>query len=117
MILLDHCVPRRYLALLSEWGYQAQIITAYSPADASGTQVINLAQQHDAVLLTFDLDFANVLQYPPINYAGVIVVRSAAEDEALVDETLKAALDDLYRDNLRQALVIVSAGRYRVRTS
>jgi len=117
MILLDHCVPRRYLALLAEWGYQAQINTAYLPADAPDVQVIALAQEQDTVLLTFDLDFANVLQYPPKDYAGILVVRNGAEDETVLDQTLKAAPADLYREGLRGLLVIVSAGRYRVRTS
>jgi predicted nuclease of predicted toxin-antitoxin system len=117
MILLDHCVPRRYLALLTEWGYQAQISTVYLPADASDAQVIALVQKLDAVLLTFDLDFANLLEYPPKDYAGIVVLRDATEDEALLDQTLKVALNDLYREGLRGVLVIVSAERYRMRTS
>jgi len=114
-ILLDHCVPRHYLRLLGEWGYTATLVTDHIPADSTDPNVIALVQTLDAVLLTVDLDFANVLDYPPKDYAGIIVVRYAVEDESTLDETLKQALTDLYRDDLRGALVIIASTRYRVR--
>ena len=115
MILLDNCVPRRYLRLLRGWGYDAALLSDHIPADAPDPDVIALAGQLDAVLLTVDLDFANILDYPPENYGGIAVMRYQIADENALDETLKSALADLYRDGLRAVLVIVSPGRYRVR--
>jgi hypothetical protein len=65
MILLDHCTPRRYLRLVQAWGYEADITINHIPQDANDTEVIALAQKLDAVLLTIDLDFSNILDYPP----------------------------------------------------
>lgn len=115
MILLDSCVPRRYLRLLREWGYDAALTTAHIPADAPDPGVIALAGELDAVLLTIDLDFANILDYPPAVYGGIVVVRYRVQDESELDQTLKTALEDLYRDGLRGVLVIIAAGRYRIR--
>ena len=114
-IVLDHCVPRRYQRLLSGWGYPAELSSAHIPPDAPDTDVIALAQRLEAVLLTVDLDFANILDYPPANYGGIIVLRYQIADESELDSTLKTALADLYRDDLLGALVIVSPGRYRIR--
>ena len=75
MILLDNCIPRRYLRLLGEWGYDAILMTEYLPHDAPDTHVIGLAVDIDAVLLTVDLDFSNILDYPPNDYQGIIVLR------------------------------------------
>lgn len=116
MILLDHCVPRRYLGLLRGWGYQASLISDHIPADSPDTAVIALAGRLDAALLTIDLDFANILDYPPADYGGIVVLRYHIQDEAELDTTLQSALADLYRDDLRGVLVIVSPGRYRVRS-
>jgi predicted nuclease of predicted toxin-antitoxin system len=80
MILLDHCTPRQ---------------------DASDAEVIALAQGLDAVLLTIDLDFANILNYPPEDYAGILVIRYQASEEAAIDTALRQALEDLYREGLR----------------
>lgn len=115
-LLLDHCVPRRYGRLLREWGYTVTLITDHIPADSTDHQVITLAQTLDAVLLTVDLDFANILDYPPKDYAGIIVMRYTVEDESALDVTLKQALADLYRDDLRSTLVIIAPARYRVRS-
>jgi len=115
MILLDHCVPRRFVRLLTEWGYTAELSTKHVAPDAPNQTIIELAQSRDAVLLTVDLDFGNILDYPPANYVGIIVLRYQADHENEIDACLKTALDDLYRDKLRQALVIVSPDRYRIR--
>lgn len=96
-------------------GYDADISASHIPRDAPDADVLALAQTLDAVLLTEDLDFSNILDYPPQNYAGIIVLRYMPIEEALIDATLKQTLADLYRDGLRRALVVVSAGRYRVR--
>lgn len=116
-ILLDHNVPAKFMRLLNEWGYEASRLTEYLDADAADIDVIALAQTLDAVLLTIDLDFANILDYSPANYAGILVMRYQAAVEAAVIVTLRQALDDLYRDDLRGTLVIIEPTRYRIRKS
>ena len=115
MILLDNCVPRRYLRLLREWEYDAILMSEHIPHNASDKQLIALATELDAVLLTIDLDFSNILDYPPQDYQGMIVLRYQVRDEPDLDLTLKTALNDLYRDNLRGCLVIVTPKHYRLR--
>jgi predicted nuclease of predicted toxin-antitoxin system len=116
MILIDHCVPRRYIKLLTEWGYHVETSTAHIGANAEDQKVIGLASQLDAILLTVDMDFASIIDYPPSNYEGIIVVRYSLETQVNLDVTLKQALDELYRNDLRRVLVIVTASRYRVRS-
>ena len=73
-LLLDHNIPRKYTRLLQEWGYESSFLDEHTAADADDADVIALAQKLDAVLLTADLDFANILDYPPADYAGIIVL-------------------------------------------
>jgi predicted nuclease of predicted toxin-antitoxin system len=114
-ILLDHCVQRKFLRLLISWGYEASLLQDHIKPDAADTDVIEVAQQLDAVLLTEDMDFANILDYPPQDYVGIIVIRYQAKNETASTDTLKQALDDLYRDDLRGALVIIDENDCRVR--
>lgn len=74
-ILLDHCVPRKFLGLLQDWGYEATLLQDHTSPNAPDPEVIQLAQALDAVLLTVDKDFSNVLHYPPQDYGGIIVIR------------------------------------------
>jgi predicted nuclease of predicted toxin-antitoxin system len=113
--LLDQCVPRKYLGLLHSWGYPATLLHEHLSPDAPDVDVIALAQTLDAILLTVDLDFANIVQYPPGDYAGIVVLRYEASSEALLENTLHEALTDLYRDPLRGVLVIIEPTRYRIR--
>ena len=114
-ILLDQCVPRRYLRLLHEWGYAASPLADHAAIDSLDERVIAVAQSLDAVLLTIDLDFANILDYPPRDNHGIIVLRYRAMDEGTLDATLRQLLEDRYRNGLRGILAIVDVGRYRVR--
>ncbi len=114
-ILLDHCVPRKYLRLLQSWGYNAMLLTEHVAPDAADVDVIALAQTLDAVLLTVDLDFANILNYPPDDFAGIVVMRYEASNEDFLAASLQQALTDLYRDPLRGVLVIIEPLRYRIR--
>lgn len=114
-ILLDQCVPRRYLRLLRGWGYDASPLAEHAAIDSPDQEVIAVAQSLDAVLLTVDKDFANTLDYPPRDSLGIIVLRYRATDEGSLDKSLRQLLEDRYRDGLRGALAIVDAGRYRVR--
>ena len=93
-ILVDHNVPRKYVHLLNEWGYNTSPLTDHVAPDSTDPDVIALAQTLDAVLLTADLDFANILLYPPGNYAGIMVMRYEASDETALTITLRQALSD-----------------------
>lgn len=116
-ILIDHCVPRRYQRLLDEWGYETYLTIDYLPADATDKRIIEFLLDKDYVLLTIDKGFANVTDYPPGKYPGIIVLRHKSGDEVDLDQILQMMLRELYRDQLRGTLVIVSPGRYRTRRS
>lgn len=116
-LLLDHNVPAKFARLLNEWGYEASRLTDHLAPDTEDVDVIALAQTLDAILLTIDLDFANILDYPPQGYVGIVVMRYQADTENAVIATLRQALDDCYRDDLRGVLVIVEPTRYRIRRS
>lgn len=117
MILLDNCVAGRYVRVLREFGYVAERSVKYLSDDADDKAVIDIATQLDAVLLTTDMDFSNILIYPPEKYQGIIIMRYKASDEGLLDIILKTVLTTHYRDDLRGKLVIISNGRYRIRES
>jgi hypothetical protein len=109
-------VHNRYLEVFpTDLHREAYFRLQHTSSPAADPDVIALAQRLDAALLTVDLDFSNILDYPPGDYAGIIVMRYKLADEALMDASLKTALVDLYRDGLRGMLVIASPGRYRVR--
>ncbi len=114
-ILIDHCVFPRYKRLLESWGYEARLLHEVIQTDAADPDVLETALQLDAILLTFDMDFSNIVTYPPHDYQGIIVIRYQAEDEAESEHTLKSVLKSYYRNNLRRILIVITRDRYRIR--
>jgi predicted nuclease of predicted toxin-antitoxin system len=90
-------------------------LRTHTYADATDAEVIQLAQQLDAVLLTVDMDFANIQRYPPQTYGGIIVIRYQSQADEAASNTLKTVLEELYREKLRGCLVVIAEGRYKVR--
>lgn len=67
------------------------------------------------VLVTLDLDFANVQAHPPGTNAGIIVFRSKAQDKLTLISLLKRAVPVLKRRSPEGQLWIVQADRVRIR--
>ena len=115
MILLDQCVPAKFQRIIKTWGYDVDLLKQHIAPNSPDPDVIELAKNLDAVLLTIDLDFSNIIDYPPQDFQGIIVLRYDIRAETAVLNTLKQALADLYRDDLRQVLIIVDESKYRIR--
>ena len=69
-------------------------------------------------LVTLDLDFADVVRFPPVRTSGIVIIRvprnpSLALLEQLVNQFLKA----LDRASLEKHLWIVEIGRIRIHQS
>lgn len=114
-LLLDQCVPRKYFHLLKKWGYKATLLNEHVSPTIDDPDVLALAKQLDAVLLTVDMDFSNIKTYPPQNYNGIVVMRYQAQDEEKVSLALRQALEELYPDKLKSVLVVIKGDRYVIR--
>ena len=67
------------------------------------------------ILLTLDLDFANIRAYPPDEYSGLIVLRLKAQDKRTVVRYVRRVAAVLDRRNPMSELWIVERDRIRFR--
>lgn len=114
-LLLDHCVQEPIYNKIKSWGYEVSRVRDHIDPRADDLDVLALAQALDAALLTVDMDFSDIRHFPPETYAGIIVFRYQAQNESAVMDVLQVALEDLYRDELRGSLVVVTHLNYRIR--
>lgn len=82
-------------------------LTEIAAADTPDQEVLSLAVGRSLVLLTNDMDFSNILRYPPSSHAGMVVLRIRAANEELADHP---------PESLGGSLAIVSATKYRLRS-
>jgi len=67
------------------------------------------------VLMTLDLDFANVQAYPPKSHPGIVVFRSKSQDKPTLVALLKRLLPALLQFSPKHQLWIVEPDRIRYR--
>lgn len=115
----DHCVPRSVTVALEEEEHEVVRLRDELPTDASDPVVIETAQRLDALLLSLNGDFANIVRYPPSEFGGIIALQVHNRPEVIprITNRLKdhlAAHPD--RGYYEGKLFLVEAHRTRVRT-
>ena len=82
---------------------------------AADRELIRLAQVEQRVLLTFDLDFGEILALGVADRPSVIIFRLANERADSVNQRLEVILAEQAAALEAGALILVEDARYRVR--
>lgn len=71
----DENLPLEVSVLLREHGHDAISVVEQQLAGATDEIIARVCQNEQRVLMTLDLDFADIRAYPPDEYSGIIVFR------------------------------------------
>ena len=114
-IKIDENLPLAVKRLLVQQGHDCH--TVYDEGIHGGTddKLIEICKQEKRHLITLDLDFSDIVTYPPENYHGIIVLRLAKQDAASVTVRLQAVLHELTKLDLAGHLTIVDNHKIRYR--
>jgi predicted nuclease of predicted toxin-antitoxin system len=82
---------------------------------AGDSALSELCRAEDRVLMTLDLDFANVQAYPPKSHPGIVVFRSKSQDKPTLVALLKRLVPALLQLSPKHQLWIVEPDRIRYR--
>jgi predicted nuclease of predicted toxin-antitoxin system len=114
--LIDEDMPRSMGFALRQAGHSAEDVRDVGLRGHSDQEVFQYAQAQDAVLVTADKGFSNVVRFPLGTHAGMVVVRVPDELPApRVNQEVLRALEGLEGEDLAGLLMIVEVGRTRVR--
>jgi predicted nuclease of predicted toxin-antitoxin system len=110
-------MPRLAIGALANLGHQVEFAKDIGLSNDFDMVIAAHAQTTQAALVTRDLDFADVRNYPPEEYFGIVVVRVPDEALALdIANLLKRfAGNPEFTDNLSGKLAIVEENRVRFR--
>jgi len=112
-IKTDENLPAEAAATLREFGFDAESVWDESLVGSDDEGIAARVRNEGRVLLTLDLDFANIRAYPPDQYPGIIVLRLKSQDKASVVAYVRriaAALEERSPDG---ELWIVEGNRIR----
>jgi predicted nuclease of predicted toxin-antitoxin system len=112
---LDENLPPTAADLLRQLGHE--VITVYDQGLQSCTdpEVLAACQGEGRVLLSLDLDFSNILLFPPERYAGLIVLRLHNPGPQAVLSLLRRVLPHLESVPVAARLWVADEHRIRIR--
>lgn len=115
--LLDANLSRSLAGRIVALGHDAVDVRDVGLRSASDDEIAAHARWHELTLITRDFDFADVRNYPPADYAGLIVVDVPNEMSVdAVDGVIEALLrESALLSSLPGKLAMVQPGCVRVR--
>jgi predicted nuclease of predicted toxin-antitoxin system len=113
---IDENLPGECAEILIDGGWQADTVADEGLTGADDSVLASASRSEGRILVTLDLDFANIRAYPPAEYAGIIVLRPKRQDkQAVLDLVHRFALVLAKRPPANE-LWIVEPDRIRFRS-
>jgi predicted nuclease of predicted toxin-antitoxin system len=112
---IDENLPAECALIFREAGFDAASVAEQMLSGTDDSVLFDRCRAESRVLVTLDLDFANVQAYPPGSHSGIVVVRSTSQDKATLISILKRTLPVLIHRSPEKQLWIVEPDRIRYR--
>ena len=116
--LADHCISNSIVQTLRDAGHEVLRLRDVLPVDSPDRVVIAKAQEIDAILISLNGDFADIVTYPPKKYKGNVALQMRNHAEIL--ERLMARFAEYLKtqptmEHYRAKLLVVEVNRIRIR--
>ena len=113
---LDENLDPKLANCLESAGHGAATVVAQGLRGSSDEVVSEVCRVEQRCLITADVGFANLLQYRPGDYAGIIVLRHPSPSLKAYRDLIEQLLIAVSEQDPTGALWIVEPGRVRIRT-
>ncbi len=101
--------------MFADVGHDAHSVVQQSLGGQPDERVIDVCRREGRALITLDLDFSNILTYPPSNFTGIVVLRLADQEHVTVEAAIQRVLDLVPQEPVVGTLWIVEERRIRIR--
>lgn len=114
----DHCVSNSIMETLRDAGHEVLRLKDHIPSDSPDSVVISKAQELDAILISLNGDFADIVTYPHEKYKGIISLQIRNQPE-IIPQIMSKLTDFLSSHSDAEyyvgKLLLVEAHRIRIR--
>jgi predicted nuclease of predicted toxin-antitoxin system len=116
--LADHCISNTIVQALRDVTHEVVRLKDVLPVESPDAIVIARAQEIDAILLSMNGDFADIVTYPPKSYKGIVALQM--RNHAEVVDKLMVRLTAYLRvrpemQHYSGKLLVVEVDRIRIR--
>ena len=115
--LIDADLPRPTASLIRGLGHDVADVREVGLGSAQDSRIAQYARNHGMCLLTGDFDFADIRDYPPEDYAGIVVfvLPDNANRERILRLIAGFFQEESVLSRLPGRLAIAEPGRIRLR--
>ena len=113
--LADAAISPKTIDFLKERGHDAIHVRTLDLHRAPDVEVVARARTDGSIVLSFDLDFGDVLALGVLDRPSVILFRLSDERATSINERLSIVLRERAADLESGVLILVEDTRYRVR--
>ena len=113
--LADAGVSPRTVEFLRQLGHDAVHVRTLGLQRSPDLELVHRARADSSVVLTFDLDFGDILALGVLDKPSVILFRLADERAESVNRHLSTVLLERHAELVAGALILVEDTQYRVR--
>jgi len=112
---LDENQPRALLAVLRGAGHEVDTAAEEGLGGKADAELVARCQLDQRAMLTFDLDFADLRQYPPEQYSGLLVLRLRSHAVQHVLAVVRRVLPLLETEPVAGHLWLIDEKQVRIR--
>jgi len=116
--LADHCICNFIIHSLQDAGHRVFRLREHLPVESPDPVVISKAQELDALLMSLNGDFADIVAYPPSQFKGIVALQ--VRDHPEIMPAVMTRLNGFLRSHPTMeehlGLIVVEVNRIRVRT-
>lgn len=112
---IDENLPSEFAAILHGAGFEADTVADEKLSGAADALLAQHVRTSHRVLITLDMDFANIHSYPPVSHAGIVVLRPRSQDKMTLLSLLQILIPALLKSSPDHQLWIVEEDRIRYR--
>jgi len=112
---IDENLPIEAAEMLRQAGHDVLTVFDQNMSGEADAQIALVCQSEGRVIVSLDLDFADIRTYPPRDFAGLIVLRLKQQDKIHVLWIFERLLKALSSEPVEKRLWIVDENRIRIR--
>jgi predicted nuclease of predicted toxin-antitoxin system len=113
--LADAGISPKTVGFLIQLGHDAVHVRALGLQRAPDSELVDRARADSRVIVTFDLDFGDILALGVLDKPSVIIFRLADQRAESVNGRLSTVLSERLAELESGALILVEDARYRIR--
>jgi predicted nuclease of predicted toxin-antitoxin system len=112
---LDENFGQRTQDIFKKAGHDIHTVREEGLAGASDNSIYTICRQEQRCLITLDLDFADVIHFPPQTTGGIIVIRTPRNQNlSTLESLIRQFLQALKQDHVEGQLWIIEPNRIRI---